>query len=401
MPKSVVVGVSGGIAAYKSAYLTSLLKKKGYDVHVILTENALKFVTALTFETLSENPVVTDTFERTEEFDVKHISLAKKADMFIVAPATANIIGKVASGVADDILTTTLLAARCPVVFAPAMNEAMYTNPSVIENITTLRNRGIHVMDTGEGILACGDIGQGRMKAPEEIAEYIENVFSSLYDMHGVKVLISAGPTREMVDPVRFLSNRSSGKMGYAIARAAIDRGADVTLVSGPVALEPPMKAKLVNVISASEMAENMMQLYRDADIIIMAAAVSDYTPENFSKQKIKKCGNISLELVRTADILKQLGEKKIKGKILMGFAAETCNTEKNALSKLKSKNLDIIALNDVSKEGEGFASDDNNIKLFFSNGETIDLGSENKEYLAKQIIWHTYELYRKIHSSR
>ena len=370
MPKTIVVGVSGGIAAYKAAYLTSGLKKKGYDVYVIMTENALKFISALTFETISGNAVITDTFERKDEFDVKHVSLAKKADMFIVAPATANVIGKVASGIADDMLTTTLLAAKCPVVFAPAMNVAMYEDASTQSNISALKQRGYHIMDTGEGLLACGDLGQGRMKEPQEIIQFAESVFESLYDMHGIRVLVTAGPTRETIDPVRFLSNRSSGKMGYAIAQAAVDRGADVTLVSGPVALEPIEKANMVHVVSAKEMAEQVIALSKHADIIIMAAAVADYTPQDSSGHKIKKAGDLQLTFVRTKDILKELGENKENGQLLMGFAAETQDFEKNAKAKLAAKNLDMIALNDVSKTGEGFASDNNNMKLFYKNGE-------------------------------
>lgn len=401
MPKTVVLGVSGGIAAYKSAYLTSLLKKQGYDVHVILTKNAQEFVTALTFETLSGNEAVTDTFKRTGEFDVKHVSLAKKADMFIVAPATANVLGKAASGLADDMLTTTLLAARCPVIFAPAMNTAMYEDPAVQENIKTLKSRGFHVMDAGEGMLACGDSGAGRMKEPEEIADYAEDVFRSMYDMHGINVLISAGPTKEQIDPVRYLSNNSSGKMGYAVAEAALSRGANVTLVSGPVAIEPPLKAEVINVVSAKEMADSIIPQSKSADIIIMAAAVADYTPENYSEQKMKKGGDMSLSLVRTTDILNELGARKKRGQILVGFAAETENTEQNALSKLKKKNLDVIALNDVSRESEGFGADDNNIKLYFKDGSITDLGSDSKKRLAKAIVREVFELYNKSRTVR
>jgi phosphopantothenoylcysteine decarboxylase/phosphopantothenate--cysteine ligase len=395
MPKTVILGVSGGIAAYKAAYLTSLLKKRGYDVNVILTENAREFVTPLTFETLSGNAAITDTFERTDTFDVKHVSLAKKADMFIVAPATANVIGKTASGIADDMLTTTLLAAQCPVVFAPAMNTAMYEDAAVQANITVLKDRGYHVMDTGEGMLACGDTGAGRMREPGEIAGYVEEVLLSLYDMHGVKVLISAGPTREAIDPVRYLSNNSSGKMGYEIARAALDRGADVMLVSGPVALEPPEKADMIDVLSAEEMADSMIPLSENADIIIMTAAVADYTPEAYSPEKIKKGGSLSLSLLKTTDILAELGKWK-KNQVLIGFAAETQDMEQNAVSKLKSKNLDMIALNDVSEQDEGFGSDYNNIRLFFADGKSIDLGSGTKKSLAKSIVQEAYELYVK-----
>ncbi|MGE5493948.1 MAG: bifunctional phosphopantothenoylcysteine decarboxylase/phosphopantothenate--cysteine ligase CoaBC [Burkholderiales bacterium] len=397
MPKAVVLGVSGGIAAYKAAYLASLLKKRGYDVHAILTKSAQEFVTPLTFETLSGNEAITDTFRRTNEFDVKHVSLAKKADMFIVAPATANILGKVASGIADDMLTTTLLAAECPVIFAPAMNTAMYEDPAVQDNIAVLKSRGYYVMDTGEGALACGDTGSGRMKEPEEILEYAEQVLRSLYDMSGIRVLISAGPTREPIDPVRYLSNNSSGKMGYALAEAALERGADVTLVSGPVAIEPPNKARTINVTSASEMADCMLSLSENADIIIMAAAVADYTPESYSAQKIKKGGDMKLSLIRTRDILKELGERRKDGQVLVGFAAETEDLEANAINKLKSKRVDIIALNDVSKRGEGFGADDNNIKLFYRDGSVTDLGSDSKKRLAKRIVQEAYRLFTAV----
>ena len=386
MPQTVVVGVSGGIAAYKSAYLVSALKKH-FDVHVIMTENALEFVSALTFETLSGNAVVTGTFERTQEFDVKHVSLAQKADVFIVAPATANVIARVASGIADDMLTTTVLAAKCPVIFAPAMNTAMYEDAATQENIRVLKSRGYYVMDTGVGLLACGDTGSGRMREPDEIIAYMEDVLTSLHALQGVRVLISAGPTREMIDPVRFLSNRSSGKMGYALAQAAVDMGADVTIVSGPVEIDAPIKARRNDVVSAADMADEMLRLSPEADIIIMAAAVADYTPKTYYPQKIKKGGDMSIELVRTQDILKELGEHKRPTQLLMGFAAETQQFEDNAKDKLSRKKLDIIALNDVSRPGEGFGSDSNNIRLFFNDGTEENLGSADKRTLAGQIM--------------
>ena len=387
MPLTVVVGVSGGIAAYKSAYLVSALKKKGFDVHVLMTQNALKFVGAITFETLSNNAVLTDTFERTDEFDVKHVSLAKKADMLIIAPVTADIIAKAAAGIADDMLTTTLLACECPVVFAPAMNDVMYKDAATQNNISLLKKRGYFVMDTGEGLLACGDVGQGRMREPDDIIRFATDVLVSRYDLLGVRVLISAGPTREMIDPVRYLSNRSSGKMGYAIAQAAVKRGANVTLVSGPVALNAPLKAKTVNVISAAEMAGKMLELGAEADIIVMAAAVADYTPKVVSDQKIKKSGDMAIELVRTQDILLSLGESKKENQLLMGFAAETQDFAENATEKMKKKNLDVIALNDVSRNGEGFESDSNNIILYYKDGTSADLGSDSKTALSSRIM--------------
>ncbi len=395
MPKTVVVGVSGGIAAYKTAYLVSALVKKGYDVHVIMTKNALEFISALTFETISGNAAITDTFQRSEEHDVKHVSLAKRADMFIVAPATANILSKIAGGIADDMLTTTLLAARCPIVFTPAMNTAMYENQATQESIRILKKRGCYVMDTGIGALACRDEGAGRMKEPEEILEYAQSVFESLFDMNGVKVLVSAGPTVEDIDPVRFISNRSSGKMGYAIATAAVARGADVTLVSGPVALEAVAKAEMVSVRSAKQMHESVTKFAAGSDVVIMCAAVADYTPNEVSSQKLKKGQDKSIELVRTIDILKELGRGKKSGQVLVGFAAETNNHENSAKEKLKNKNLDIIALNDVGKHDEGFGSDYNNIKLLYKDGSGKDLGIKTKQELAKDIIDCIFE-YRK-----
>ena len=397
MPLTVLVGVSGGIAAYKSAYLVSTLKKRGFDVHVLMTQNALKFVGAVTFETLTGNAVLTDTFERKEEFDVKHVSLAKKADMLIIAPATADIIAKAAAGIADDMLTTTLLASACPVVFAPAMNEVMYADTATQHNISLLKKRGYYVMDTGEGLLACGDVGAGRMKEPEEIIEYAMDVLKSLHDMTGIRVLVSSGPTREMIDPIRFLSNRSTGKMGYAIAQAAINRGAEVTLVTGPVALDAPPKARMVHVISAADMALKMLELGMQADIIVMAAAVADYTPKTVSGQKIKKGADMTLELVRTKDILQELGAAKRDNQLLMGFAAETQNFESNATAKMNRKNLDIIALNDVSRAGEGFEADNNNIVLYFKDGTSQDLGSESKITLSQRITDVLYTQYQKM----
>lgn len=392
MPKTVIVGVSGGIAAYKSAYLVSALTKRGYDVHVIMTSNSLQFVSALTFETISGNAAITDTFMKRESFDVAHVSMAKKADMFIVAPATANVLGKVAWGIADDMLTTTLLAAKCPVVFAPAMNTAMYEDAVTQSNIETLKELGYHVMDTGIGMLACRDEGAGRMKEPDEIIAFADEVFESLFDMHGVNILISAGPTREAIDPVRFLSNNSSGKMGYSLAEAAINRGANVTLVSGPVSLAPVEKAQMVQVVSAQEMSDAMKSHAPSADVIISCAAVADYTPVSVSETKIKKNDDMGLELIRTKDILKGLGETKTENQILVGFAAETQDFDKNAKSKLASKKLDIIALNDVGRAGEGFGADTNNIKLFFKDGKTTDLGTDTKHNLAKSIINSIYE---------
>lgn len=399
MPLTVVVGVSGGIAAYKAAYLVSALVRQGCDVHVLMTKNAKQFVGAVTFETLSGNAVLTDTFDRKDDYDVEHVSLAKKADVLIVAPATADLMSKAAHGLADDMLTTTLLAAECPVIFAPAMNVVMYRDEATQQNIAFLKKRGYEVMETGEGLLACGDVGEGRMKEPDEIVAFMHEVLASRRDMHGIRVLISAGPTREMIDPVRYLSNCSSGKMGYAVAEAAVKRGADVTLVSGPVALAPPAKAKTIDVLSADDMGKQMLSLSENADIIVMAAAVADYTPKIVSAHKIKKSDDMRLELVRTQDILKELGQRKKAHQLLMGFAAETQNFEQNAKQKLDAKNLDIIALNDVSRKGEGFGADNNNIVLYDRSGQKTDLGSAHKALLAKQIVASLFEHYQNINA--
>ncbi len=399
MALTVVVGVSGGIAAYKTAYLVSLLHRQGCDVHVLMTKNAHHFVGPITFETLTGNAVLTDAFDRTEEYNVNHVALAKKADVMIVAPATADIIAKAAHGLADDMLTTTLLAATCPVIFSSAMNHEMYRDPATQHNLLLLKKRNYHVMDTGEGMLACGDTGAGRMKEPEEILGFMHSVLAAQRDMHGIRMLVSAGPTREMIDPVRYLSNCSSGKMGYAIAQAAQKRGADVTLVSGPVSISPPPKTRTVFADSAAEMADQMQTLLPSADIIVMAAAVADFAPKEYQPQKIKKSDEMTVELIRTQDILVALGRQKGPKQIIMGFAAETENLEVNAKAKLVSKNLDVIALNDVSIPGEGFGSDKNNIILFFSDGKKADLGSEEKTVLASQIVDILFELYRSNHA--
>lgn len=386
MPLNVVVGVSGGIAAYKAAYLVSSLVKQGHSVSVLMTKNAHNFVGRATFETLSANAVLTDTFEKSGK-GVSHIAIAKQADVFVVAPATANLIARAAHGIADDMLTTALLAATCPVIFAPAMNAAMYNNAATQHNLNLLSSRGYHVMETGTGALACGDTGTGRMKEPDEIVEFINGIVAASKDMLNVRVLVSAGPTHEMIDPVRYLSNRSSGKMGYSIAREAAMRGADVTLVSGPVSLEHPKGVRLIDVVSAAQMCEQVLGAAQSADIIIMTAAVTDYMPKTYSEFKIKKDDKIAFEFVRTDDILSILGRRKKSGQLLAGFAAETNDFERNARKKLFEKAVDIIALNDVSREGEGFGSDYNNIKLFISDGQVTDLGSDTKKNLARKVI--------------
>jgi len=384
--KTIVLGVTGGIAVYKSAYLTSGLKKLGAEVVVCMTENAKEFVSPLTFEVLSNAPVLSDMFEREKPWDIEHISLAERASLFIIAPATANIIAKIANGIADDFLSTTILAATCPIIIVPAMNTNMFNDESTVKNLKTLEQRGFFVMDTDAGLLACGDIGEGRMKEPEEIIEYAKEVLKPKCDFAGKKVLVSAGPTREYIDAVRYITNPSSGKMGYALAQNAIDRGAHVTLVSGPVSLEKPIGAEIIQIETAKEMDCAVSAAAEEADIIIMAAAVADYTPKTAVLNKMKKAGDISIELIRTTDILEKLGQDK-GNKILVGFAAETDDVEKNAVSKLKRKNLDIIALNDITDVNSGFEKDTNHIYLFKRDGSRKDLGIETKHKTASMIL--------------
>lgn len=393
--RRIIIGVTGGIAAYKTASLVSLLKKQGAQVHVIMTKNATEFVAPLTFEVLSGNPVITDTFSRKAPWEVEHISLAQKADLFIVAPGTANFLGKAASGVADDMLLTTLLAAKCPVIVAPAMNTNMYGDQTVQQNIQALKKKGYYMMETGFGNLACGDTGEGRMKEPEEILKYAQEVFERNYDMSGLNILVTAGPTREKFDPVRFISSPSTGKMGYAVALNAVQRGARVTLVSGPVNLKPPAKVNVVKVESAEEMYEQVMAVYDQSDIVVKTAAVSDYRPKKVFPEKIKKGGEITIELERTKDILKELGRLKNR-QLLIGFAAETSNIEEYALAKLKEKNLDMIAANDVSEKGAGFAADTNHIVLYKKEGHKKDLGLLTKEQTAKALLDEALALYKE-----
>ncbi|MEX1308697.1 MAG: bifunctional phosphopantothenoylcysteine decarboxylase/phosphopantothenate--cysteine ligase CoaBC [Eubacteriales bacterium] len=391
--KTIIVGVSGGIAAYKSAYVVSGLKKMGADVTVCMTEHAKAFVTPLTFESLAASPVLTDVFERGTPWEIEHISLAEKADAYIVAPATANIIAKLAGGIADDMLTTTFLAATCPKIIAPAMNTHMFENSATQANIEILKNRGVRVLDTDSGLLACGDIGAGRMKEPQEILDVVTKVLAPDIDFKGKSILISAGPTREYVDAVRYLSNPSSGKMGFALAENAAKRGASVTLVAGPVGIEAPKGVRVVNVVSAAEMAGAVEKEAEKADIVIMAAAVADYTPKVQFDHKIKKAGDMMLELVRTKDILSKLGKDK-KDKILVGFAAETEDCEENAKAKLAVKNLDIIALNDIKEPGAGFGVNTNHITLFKKDGSKIELKKASKQEVAARMLDEIADLF-------
>ncbi|MEG2541845.1 MAG: bifunctional phosphopantothenoylcysteine decarboxylase/phosphopantothenate--cysteine ligase CoaBC [Christensenellaceae bacterium] len=386
---NVLLGVTGGIAAYKSAYLTSTLKKLGANVDVIMTNNALNFVTPITFETLSGNPVVTDTFSREKPWEVEHIALAKKADVVIVAPATANTLAKMACGIADNMLTTTLLACKCPIFVAPAMNSAMYENMATLVNLQILKDRGINIIDAKEGLLACGDSGAGRMAEPQEIIEVIEQSWQTQQpfgqDLKDKKILITAGPTRESIDPVRYLTNRSSGKMGYALADAAVKRGAQVTLVSGPVHVKPQEKMYLKNVQCAQDMYDSVMEHEGEMDIIIMCAAVADYAPSKYAEQKIKKQQQMSLELQKTKDILSELGSKKHG--YLVGFAAETENLKEYAEQKLMKKNLDMIIANDVSSQGIGFDSEYNAVSIHKRSGELIQIDKDTKTNIANRIL--------------
>lgn len=385
--KTVVVGVCGGIAAYKAVEVASRLRKLHADVHVIMTENAAKFVTPLTFQTISYNRVTIDMFEEPEYWDIKHISLAEKADLFVIAPATANVIGKVAAGIADDMLTTTIMATKAPVLFVPAMNTGMYENTIVQDNIEKLKSRGYEFLEPGYGKMACGTVGKGRLPEPVEIVEEAAKRLVRKKDMEGMKVLITAGPTREAIDPVRYITNHSSGKMGYAIAEEAGKRGAEVLLVSGPVNLKVPEGVHIVNITSADEMHSEVMKAYVGFEILIMVAAVADYKCENIADKKIKKTGyTLSLELVKNSDIARELG--KVKGdRILVGFSAETNDLINNATSKLESKNLDLIVANDVTQEGAGFGTDTNIVKFIKRDGSIDELPIMKKSQVANALL--------------
>ena len=367
--KNIVLGVSGGIAAYKAAALCSALVKAGASVDVIMTENAAKFVGPMTFSTLTGHSVSVDTFARVEKYDVSHIALAQKADLFAVAPATANIIAKMAHGIADDMLSTTLLASRAPKLVAAAMNTGMLDNPATQANIATLRGWGVEFIDGSDGRLACGDVGRGRMAEPEEIVDRMERMLTPK-DLEGKRVLVTAGPTREALDPVRFLSNHSTGKMGYALARAARNRGAQVILVSGPVGLQAPADVVLVPVVSAQEMFEAVRRELSGADIIIKAAAVADYAPKAEEPEKMKKTDqDLTLELTRTRDILSWIGHHRRPGQVVVGFAMETRDLLENAAQKLAAKNADLMVANSLRQEGAGFGVDTNIVTLLTRDG--------------------------------
>lgn len=385
--KSVVLGVTGGIAAYKAAEVVSRLKKLGAQVDVIMTKNATRFVNPLTFETLSARPVTTDTFLREGSWEVEHIALAKKADLMLVAPATANLLAKFAHGLADDMLTTTLLAAKAPVLLAPAMNTVMWEARATQENLRILLDRGVHTIGPDSGLLACGDVGAGRMSEPQEIVEAAVALLLPKTDMAGLRVLVTAGPTLERLDPVRYLTNDSSGKMGYALAEAARDRGASVTLVSGPVALTPPYGVEMVTVESTTDLYNVLMRLCCEQDLIAQAAAPADYRFATPSNEKLKKQGGkpLILELVENPDVARAVGERKKPGQLLIGFAAETSDLLANARKKLQSKGLHLVVANDVTQEGAGFRVD-TNIATLVSKGGEHSLPKLSKRELADRI---------------
>lgn len=385
--KTVILGVSGSIAAYKAANLASLLKKQHADVHVIMTKNAMQFIHPVTFETLTGNKCLTDTFDRNFQFEVEHVELAKRADAAIIAPATANVMAKLACGIADDMLTTTLLACRCPKLIAPAMNTRMYENPVTQDNQERLIRYGWKVIEPDCGRLACGDTGKGKFPDERLILQHLLNEIACEKDMDGLRVLVTAGPTVEPVDPVRFLSNHSTGKMGYAIAASCRRRGAQVTLVTGRTHLEPPAGTEVVNVVTAADMFGAVTRLAPGQDIIIKAAAVADYRPAQVSDQKVKKAeGGMNLALERTQDILGWLGEHKRSGQVLCGFAMETENMVEHASAKLRKKNLDLIAANNVKVEGAGFGTDTNVVTLISQSG-IRELELMTKEEVAMQLI--------------
>jgi phosphopantothenoylcysteine decarboxylase / phosphopantothenate---cysteine ligase len=387
--KRIVLGVSGGIAAYKAAALTSKLIQSGAEVRVIMTESATKFITPLTFQALSRNHVYTDTFLEEDPTVISHIDVADWADLIIVAPATANTIGKLANGLGDDMLTTTLLATTAPVWIAPAMNVHMYDNKAVQRNIMTLYNDGYRFIEPSAGYLACGYIGRGRLEEPEKIVELVKEHFTPKKEqlLVGEKIVITAGPTRENVDPVRFFSNRSTGKMGYALAQAAKDLGADVTLISGPTNLTPPTGVTFVEVESAANMLDAVMNVFNDASVVIKSAAVADYHPKvTFGQKMKKKDGDLAIEMERTTDILKTLGQKK-DGQLLVGFAAETEHVEEYAMKKLQTKNADLIVANNISTEGAGFGGDTNIVTLFYKDGHHQDLPLLSKKDVSERIM--------------
>ena len=385
--KCVVVGVSGGVAVYKALDVISRLRKKDVEVHVIMTKSATEFVTPLSFQSLSQNMVITDMFAEPKAWEIQHISLAKKADLMLIVPATANIIGKVANGIADDMLSTTIMATKAPVVFCPAMNTNMYENPIVQRNISLLKELGYEFIEPASGRLACGDEGKGKLQDTEIIAEETLRRLHSTKDLLGKKVVVTAGPTIVPIDPVRILTNRSSGKMGYSIAEEARDRGAEVVLISGPTSLRKPNGIKVIDIKTNEDMFNAIKNEFKDADIVIKSAAVADYKAKNYSNEKIKKTGDdLNLIFERDRDILKTLGDMK-ENQILVGFAAESSNLKENAKGKLEKKNLDYIVANDISKPETGFASDENKVTIISKSGEEVSLEKMSKREVAKNIF--------------
>ncbi len=385
--KTVVLGVTGSIAAYKIANLASMLVKQHADVNVIMTRNATNFINPITFETLTSNKCLVDTFDRNFQFNVEHVALAKRADIFMVAPASANVIGKIAGGIADDMLTTTIMACKAPKYIAPAMNTNMFENPAVQDNLKKLEDYGYNIISPDSGYLACGDTGAGKLPPEEELFAYIMRELHYEKDMKGKKVVVTAGPTKEVIDPVRFISNHSTGKMGYAIAKCAMERGADVVLVTGQTSIAKPPFVKIVNVVSAADMFEAVKSEAEDADFVIKAAAVADYTPVNVANEKIKKNDDdMSIPLKRTTDILKYLGENKRKGQVICGFAMETTDLLENAKKKLESKNADLIVANNLKVDGAGFGTDTNAVTFIEKEGIS-ELPLMSKDDVSKEIL--------------
>ena len=385
--KTVLLGVTGSIAAYKIAYLASALKKLHAQVHVLMTQNATNFINPITFETLTGNKCLVDTFDRNFQFSVEHVSIAKQADVVMIAPASANVIGKLAHGIADDMLTTTIMACKCKKIVSPAMNTNMYENPIVQDNLAILQHYGYEVIEPASGYLACGDTGAGKMPEPEMLLDYILREIAKEKDLLGRKVLVTAGPTQEAIDPVRYITNHSSGKMGYALAKAAMLRGADVTLVSGPCAIEPPPFVKLVPVVTAREMFDAVTSVSFEQDIIIKAAAVADYRPANVYEDKVKKHEKqMSIKLEKTDDILGYLGEHRLPGQFLCGFSMETQNMLGNSRAKLGKKHLDMVAANNLKVAGAGFQGDTNVLTLI-TQDEDVSLQLMSKEDAANVIL--------------
>lgn len=393
----VVLGVTGGIAVYKACELLRLLQKRGIDVFVVMTQNACRFVAPLTFETLSGHPVAVDTFDRPQTWEVEHIALAKRADLFLIAPATANIMGKMACGIADDMLSTTVMATRAPVLVAPAMNTGMWENAAVQQNVKTLRARGVEIVAPVSGHLACGDSGAGKLEDVAVIAERACELLFAKKDMEGLRVMVTAGPSREALDPVRYISNRSSGKMGYAIAQAAQKRGAEVTLLSGPVAIEAPQGVKLVPFTTTQELLDRASELAREQDLLIQAAAPADYRAKEVAPQKIKKQGGepMTFTLVENPDVAATLGKAKRSGQVFVGFAAETNDVLAHARDKLARKNLDMIVANDVTRPGAGFDVDTNIVTLITKDGQEA-LPMMSKAEVAQRILDRALALRRE-----